>query len=316
MARDRAIGEPPSVTSPTRKWRQAERRDHDSVAIVLGVVFWHAREVLLVDTEEVLLVDTESDKVRRMETLDLSTKDGPCRTQFVTPKTGGPWPSVILCFDAAGQRPAMTKIAERIASWGYVVAIPDLFHREGSFMALVPTEKHDNPISAIFADPSLREAFNKRFMPTATSYAHLETDIGAVLDALAARGDVRAGVGTTGYCMGGNCSFRIATIFGDRIAATAAFHPGGLVVPRPDSPHLRVGSIKSEVYLGRAAADPSFDDEANVAIERALTDAHVAHTIETYAGKHGYAVTDHDAYDAPSAEKHYAAMQALFARRL
>jgi carboxymethylenebutenolidase len=251
-----------------------------------------------------------------METLELATKDGPCSTQFFTPASGGPWPSVILCYDAAGQRPAMTKIAERVASWGYVVAIPDLFHREGSILAMVPKEKHDNPIAAIFADAALRDAWTKRFMPSATSYAHLETDIGAVLGALSARKDVRSGVGTTGYCMGGNCSFRIATIFGDRIDATASFHPGGLVTAAPDSPHTRAAAIKSEVDIGGASDDPSFSEDAKATLERALGEAHVAHTMETYPAKHGFAVTDHDAYDAPSAEKHYAAMQKLFAKKL
>ncbi len=78
----------------------------------------------------------------------------------------------------------------------------------------------------------------------------------------AQRDDIRGGVGTTGYCMGGNASFRSATIFGERINATASFHGGFIAASTPDSPHLRAEAIKSRVYIGGAINDGSFTDEA------------------------------------------------------
>ncbi len=58
---------------------------------------------------------------------------------FFTPAAGnGPWPGVILCFDGAGMRPAIDQIAQRIAALGYVVAVPDLFHRAGSVLDALP----------------------------------------------------------------------------------------------------------------------------------------------------------------------------------
>ena len=62
-------------------------------------------------------------------TIELATPDGPCTTEVVTPDGAGPWPAVIVFFDAGGLRPAQTRIAERIARDGYVVLQPDLFHR-------------------------------------------------------------------------------------------------------------------------------------------------------------------------------------------
>ena len=61
--------------------------------------------------------------------IELKTPDGPCTTEVATPEGGGPWPAVIVFFDAGGLRPAQTRIAERIAKDGYVVLQPDLFHR-------------------------------------------------------------------------------------------------------------------------------------------------------------------------------------------
>jgi len=48
--------------------------------------------------------------------IQLSTPDGPCTTEVVTPESGEPWPAVVVFFDGAGLRPAQTRIAERIAA--------------------------------------------------------------------------------------------------------------------------------------------------------------------------------------------------------
>jgi carboxymethylenebutenolidase len=107
---------------------------------------------------------------------------------------------------------------------------------------------------------------------------------------------------------------RAATIFGDRIAATAAFHPGGLVTDQPDSPHLRARSIKSRVYLGPAIGDLAPEAEAKLRAE--LDAGHVRYEIEQYDAKHGYAVDDAEVYDRAAADRHYAALDQLFRETL
>lgn len=245
----------------------------------------------------------------------IATYDGPCSTEVVTPDGAGPWPAVILLHDAGGPRPAMVAIAERIAAMGYVVVVPDMFHREPplSHVFFNGGEVTVSEVVALFDDPVKSKQFAERYRIPAFDYTKLETTIGAVLEHLAARGDVTGRIGTTGYCMGGNMSLRIATIFGDRIAATAAFHPGRLVVPTPDSPHLRVRSIKSRVYVAGAIEDASLTDADKATLVEALTAAGVAHQVETYPAKHGFAVSDHTGiYDPACAERHYEALHALF----
>ena len=114
--------------------------------------------------------------------------------------------------------------------------------------------------------------------------------------------------------MGGNASIRTATILGDRIAASAAFHPGGLVTAQPESPHLRAKSIKSRVYIGPAIGDLPPEAEAKLRAE--LDTGHVRYEIEHYEAKHGYAVDDFDVYDRAAAERHYAALERLFGETL
>ena len=242
--------------------------------------------------------------------IQIATPDGPCTTEVTKPEGNGPWPAVIVFFDAAGLRPAQTRIAERIAASGYVVVQPDLFHRSPPLQTLVGGEVTLGAIMHVFQDNELRGKFMAGYYLPALDYKNLEKTIGAVLDHIAGRPDVKGRVGTTGYCMGGNASVRTATIFGDRIAATAAFHPGWLVTDQPDSPHTRVKAIKSRVYLAPATGDLPPEAEAKLRAE--LDAGHVRYDIEHYDAKHGYAVDDSAVYDRAAAERHYAALDTLF----
>jgi carboxymethylenebutenolidase len=246
--------------------------------------------------------------------IEIATSDGPCSTEVVTPDGDGPWPAVLIFYDAAGLRPAQTRIAQRIAQDGYVVFQPDLFHRSPPLSELTGGEVTLAAIISVFQDPERRGKFVSGYYLPALAYGNLEKTIGALLDHIATRRDVGGRVGTTGYCMGGNASFRAATIFGERIAATAAFHPGGLVTDQPDSPHTRARAIKSRVYLGPAMKDLPPDAEAKLRAE--LDAGHVRYTIEQYEAQHGYAVDDSAVYDRAAADRHYAALEALFRETL
>ncbi|MEJ7601563.1 MAG: dienelactone hydrolase family protein [Kofleriaceae bacterium] len=246
--------------------------------------------------------------------IELSTPDGPCTTEVVAPEGTGPWPAVILFFDGGGLRAAITKIAERIAAMGYVVVQPNLFHRSPPLTELLGEPVTLAAVSKAFQNPELRAKFLTAWYTPALEWGNLTTTVSAVLDHIAADHDVKGGIGTTGYCMGGNASFRAATIFGDRIAVTAAFHPGWLVTDQPDSPHLRAAHIKSRVYLGPARVDLLPENAAKLRAE--LDRGGVRYTIEPYDADHGYAVEDTQAYNEPAAEKHYAALQSLFAATL
>jgi carboxymethylenebutenolidase len=247
-------------------------------------------------------------------TIQIATPDGPCTVEVAKPSGQGPWPAVIVFFDAAGLRPAQTRIAERIASDGYMVFQPDLFHRAPPLTGLLGGEVTLAGMMKVFSDAAMKAKFLGEYYGPALAYGNLEKTIGALLDHIGGRTEVRGGVGTTGYCMGGNASFRAATVFGSRIAATAALHPGGLVTDQPDSPHLRAKAIKSRVYLGPAEGDLPHEAEAKLKAE--LDAGGVRYQIEHYPAKHGYAVDDSMAYDAAQASHHYEALARLYAETL
>lgn len=239
-------------------------------------------------------------------TLSIATDDGQCPAHVFTPSARGPWPGVLFYMDGIGIRPALFTMGERMAAAGYYVLLPDLFYRGGPY-APVDARK-------LFGDPEMRAAFSKR-LAGLVSIEKTMSDTRAFLAHLDAH--AKPGKrGVTGYCMGGRMSLSAAGTFPDAFAAAAAFHPGNLANDAPDSPHLLAPKMKARIYVGGAIDDANFPDEQKQRLEKALTDASVVHTIETYPAKHGWVPMDTPVHDAEQAERHWTALLDLFAQTL
>lgn len=236
-------------------------------------------------------------------TTEIETQDGRCTARVFHPEGEGPWPGVILYMDGIGIRPALFDMAERLASGGYYVLLPDLFYRLGPYSFDAET---------LFTDPAQREDFTKRVLPTAT-IANIMRDTNAFIAHLDAQPQVRNGeIGATGYCMGGRMSFAAAGHFPERIAAAASYHPSGLATDAPDSPHKLAPQITARLYVGRAKEDRGFDEAQMLRLERALTEAGARHTIETYDARHGWVPADTPVHDPLEAERHWETLLSLF----
>jgi carboxymethylenebutenolidase len=239
-----------------------------------------------------------------MSKIEIKTKDGGCPSYVFRPTGKGPWPAVLVFMDGLGIRPAMLEVGERLATHGYFVLLPDLFHRSGPYE---PMDPH-----SVFTDPEKRKVLMEKFFAHATP-ANIMSDTAAFLDYLAAQSDVKpGGIGTTGYCMGGAMSLTAAGTYPDRIVATASYHGGRLATDAPESPHLLAPKIRSRVYIAGAIEDASFPDEMKARLEDALTKAGVDHQIETYQAKHGWVLRDTPVYDEAAAQRHWHTLLALF----
>ena len=71
--------------------------------------------------------------------LDIATKDGAMETLIYHPERGGPYPPVLLLMDAPGIREELRDMARRLATVGYYVLLPNLYHRAGRDAILGPT---------------------------------------------------------------------------------------------------------------------------------------------------------------------------------
>lgn len=234
----------------------------------------------------------------------INTPDGACDASLHTPDGEGPWPGVIMFTDAGGVRPTFHSMAQRLADLGYTVLLPDLYYRIG------PIEPFD--MHTVFADPEERTRLMS-LVATVTKDAATR-DTGAFLEFLAHQPEVAAGkVGTTGYCMGGGLALNAAGRFPDRVGAAASFHGGNLASTAPDSPHLLVESMSAVVYIAGAENDASFDAEQFQRLSSALRAAGVEHTLIRYPAQHGFAVPDNPTYDPEAADRHWHALEALYA---
>lgn len=238
-------------------------------------------------------------------TIDLTIPGGTCPTSIFQPEGPGPWPAVFFFMDGIGIRPELLAMAERLAQHGYVVALPDLFHRAGPYTS--------EEVWAMLMNPETRAQWRERFYASASDPENFRADATAVLDHLAQRTDVvQPKIGTTGYCMGGNLSLRAAGLFPERVAAAASFHGGNLASDDPQSPHLLAPQMKARVYVAGAIEDPSFPEEMKQRLKDSLTAAGVDHVVETYAGaRHGWAVPGSPVYNETAAERHWEALFGL-----
>ncbi len=237
--------------------------------------------------------------------IEIKTADGTARAGLFQTENGAR-AGVILYMDAFGPRPALDGMAERLASEGYMVLVPDLFYRNapyGPFDAATAFAQEDSK-AALMA------------LLSGTTQEMTVRDSGAFLEALAKEG-AGGPVGTVGYCMGGARALNAAVRYGDRIMAAASFHGGNLAGDAPDSPHRHAAGIKARVYVGSAGVDRSFPPEQSARLAQALRTAEVDHIIENYVGmNHGWCVPDHTAFDAAGAERHWKRLAGFFGETL
>jgi carboxymethylenebutenolidase len=242
------------------------------------------------------------------ETIRIQAADG-AADAYLTGEPGRP--GVLFYVDAIGLRPQIEEMADRIASWGYVVLAPHVFYRDGSAAGLAP--------QGDLRDAGAREAF---FAGGIMDRVHGLTPDKSGPDATAwvAELERHAGdgpIGVTGYCMGARLAVRTAGWFPGTVAAVGGFHGGGLVTDAPDSPHLAIAGSTAEYVFGHADQDRSMPIEAVETLEQTLQDAGREHVNEIYAGAaHGYTMADTSSYDEAGTERHFNVLRDLFGRTL
>ncbi|MEU4311543.1 dienelactone hydrolase family protein [Nocardia sp. NPDC024068] len=244
-----------------------------------------------------------------MTTIEISLSEGTAEAYVA----GDAGPGVLLYPDAIGLRPQIEQIADRIASWGYVVLAPNIFWRAGRAVDLAPTTD--------LRDPDNRAAFFASGIGarlTALTPEVLRVDGETWLAALQGLPGVTGSVvGATGYCLGGRAALVLAAHRPAAVAAVGLFHTGGLVTDGADSPHHEVSRVRAAVLAGHADNDPSSTPEQIEAFDAALAAAGVDHLTAVYPdATHGYTMADTCMYQEAGAERHYLELRELFDRTL
>jgi carboxymethylenebutenolidase len=240
--------------------------------------------------------------------IELKTADGTCPCTTYSAPGDQPAPAVILYMDGIGIRPALRAMAERLASNGFFVLLPNLYYRAG-----------ETPIfeaATMMSDPVQRDRM-MQMIRTVTGTGVM-SDTRACLDYLSDEPKVKGSrVGCVGYCMGGGVALRAAGTFPDRVAAAASIHGASLATDQPDSPHRLLGKVRGAIYVAVAGIDQWLQPGETDRLREALSAAGVRHEVEEYPGStHGFAATDAAVYDRAAAERHWERILELFRAEL
>jgi carboxymethylenebutenolidase len=236
--------------------------------------------------------------------LDLPTADGAMNTFVVHPEEGGPHPLVLFYMDAPGKREELHDMARRIATVGYYVVLPNLYHRE----------------TREFVVDRSNEASMARMMALMGKLTHamVVRDTQALLQF--ADGEPQADatqVGAVGYCMSGPFVMAAAANFPERLKCIAAIHGANMVTDREDSPHLMAARIRCESYFACAEIDRWAPPAVVETLRAALVAARTPHRIEWYPGaEHGFVFPQRACYDKAGSERHWERLFDLFRRTL
>ena len=238
----------------------------------------------------------------------VETPDGSADCYFVHP-AAGKHAAVIVWPDILGTRSAFRMMGKRLAESGYSVLVVNPYYRK--------VKGNVVPEGSTFSDPAIRE----KVMPFARSLspATCITDGRAFVKYLDSQASVDTSrkIGTTGYCMTGSYTMRLAADMPDRIGAGGSFHGGGLVSDAADSPHLLIPKLKAGFLIAIAANDDEKDPGAKTTLREAFDSSDAQAEIEVYEGTlHGWCPLDSAVYNEVQAERAWSRLLALFEQRL
>jgi carboxymethylenebutenolidase len=241
------------------------------------------------------------------QTVEIPTPGGPAATFIAHPERNGPHPLVMVFMDAGGVREELRDMARRLASVGYYVMLPNLYHRIGRErppeVAVGPAEEADQGAFAL---------------STMLSAPQVMEDADALLDYADRDPAASPGrAGCIGYCMSGQYAVNFAARHPERIGAAASIYGVMLVTDQDDSPHVALSKATAEFYFGCAEDDPWSPLEMVEALDHAARSSGRPAEVEVYPGAaHGFAFPERPAYDKASAERCWERVFALFSRRL
>jgi carboxymethylenebutenolidase len=235
-------------------------------------------------------------------TLGIGTEDGTVDTHFFTPDGATAKSAILFYMDGLGLRQALFDMAERMASHGYAVLLPNMYYRYGPAAPIDMTKDRDRMMEMV------QSVTNEGTM----------RDTGHLLAFLDSQpGLAGCKIGCVGYCMGGALSLTAAGTYTGRVTAAASLHGARLATDAPDSPHLLAPKMTGEIYVGVSEIDPWLAPGETDRLDAALKEAGTNATVEIYPGvQHGFAVPGTPIYDREASERHWDRILGSFSRNL
>ncbi|MGI9324760.1 MAG: dienelactone hydrolase family protein [Pseudomonadales bacterium] len=234
---------------------------------------------------------------------DVPTPDGNMDCFIAHPDSDGPFAPVILYMDVPGIREELRDFARRFASEGYLCVLPDLYYRNGKVR--FDLSKGEAELQRMFA------------VGGALTNAMIVSDTQGILNYLQSMPIAQDKIGIVGHCMSGQFVLSVAGTFPERIKATAALYGTRMVTDKADSPHLLLGNVQGELYLGFAEHDPYVEDFVIPTLVDTLQEHGIDYRLEEHEGtEHGFCFPARPGYDAQASERVWKTLFDMFERQL
>ena len=219
------------------------------------------------------------------------------RMYISVPSGSGPFPAVVVVYEASGTDEPARDFADRLAAEGYAAVVPEIFHRMEDRAS---------------ADGSTRRA--------SLSDPQIEDDINATVDFLRNHPSINGEkLGITGFCMGGRIVWLMAAA-NSHFKAAAPFYPGNTMEAwgtATRTPFDRAGEISCPImgHFGQEDPNPSPADMAKLDTE--LTRLGKAHQFFSYPNaSHGFMGPGEARYRKAAAETSWSRTIEFFATHL
>ena len=225
--------------------------------------------------------------------VSLNVDDGTTMEAYVAPIPPVARGGVIVLQEAYGVNAYIRRVADRIASQGYIVIAPELFHRTSPGF-----ETNEAPLDQIM--PLIQ----------ALKVDEIEKDAKAARSWLAAQQSIGDNLGVVGFCMGGRSAFIANSSLPFR--AAVSLYGGGIAdlldrVPRLSAPML--------FFWG--GADARIPRETWSKIPAALDAAGKEHVDVEFSGAlHAYLTDDRPVYHQSAAELTWPLILNFFRQKL
>ena len=236
---------------------------------------------------------------------DLGTPSGPMRVHRYKPAGAGPHPAIILYSEIFQVTGPIARTARRLASRGYLVAVPEVYHEFEPAGCALAYDKEGT-------DKGNRYKIEKEL-------AAYDADARSVIAHLKSLPHCNGRIGSMGICLGGHLSFRCAMnpeiLAGVCLYATD-IHKGSLGKGLKDDSLARIPELKGEMLMVWGRQDPHVPQAGRDLIYRTLNEAGTNFTWHEFNAQHAFIRDEGARYDAALADITYDLAFELFSRRL
>jgi carboxymethylenebutenolidase len=225
---------------------------------------------------------------------DIQTTTGLMRTSVFRPSEKGTFPTIIFYSEIFQQTSPITRSAQILASHGFVVLVPEIFHEL-------------NPLGTVLAyddagkDKGNADKFTKPL-------EHHDSDTQAMVDFVQQQPYCTGKIGVMGVCIGGHLAFRAALngqISGAFCLYPTDIHSNTLPCDQGNDSLTRSGDIRCPVVLVFGKQDPHVPAQGRAIIHQTLSQNECNFSYHEVVAQHAFMRDEGDRYDAALAIQMY-----------